>query len=1011
MAKERQKISYRPLDGILVRAPLLPVEAYWSEDTAPESRGRWIETAMAVGSLALSNAAGKSAAEAARFRYRTRMATRPTPFGLFAGVGLAQWGTQTTLSIGDNDPDTHTRPEMGWLLRLAISLEARPEIRRSVRVFANTAAFIRGGRILLEERSSQDGDGKTPPRVSVRATPAARLVLQLARAPVAYAALFQTVAEAAPNVAPERIEKLLDELIGQSLLLTELRPPLTVADPARWLIDRLATVSEAEDIRGKLEAFCRSAKRWDKAPVERRISSYADLSEKAADLGAKPDEPPVQVDTTFAFSGNAIQRDIGREVARAASLMLRLSPFPAGFPYLANYRQAFVARYGEGREVPLMEMLDPNWGLGPPDRNSHGGWLDFDRRDQTLLELACNALRDRKLVVTLDDELIDRLDTQQPDPAGLPASLDISTFVCADPGGLETGDYLVVVGPNIGAPWAGRNLGRFADMLGKRGRAAVSDAAQASHALPGAIAAELNYLPRTFHYANVAVRPNPRDHEISLGLSSSVSPDKQIPLDALLVGVTGNRFYLKWPGHADRVAVSSSHMLNYLEAPPVCHFLAHMLADDITQLHVFDWGPAAEFPFLPRVQVGKCVLRLAEWRLRGEDAALANSKAFRAFVTEKRAEWQIPRMVYLSQGDVRLLLDLDDERYLEQMRREMKKLGSAMRLQLHEALPGPEHAWLPGPGGHYIAELVVSLTKTAAADSEKPTADTQAAAPDDLEIERIIPPGGTWLYFKLFGSPDAEEELLTGPLRTFLEENKSAGLCRDFFFLRYSDPDAHLRLRLRLVDPDDAAQMAGAFFALGGALIESDLSTRIAVDTYERETERYGGPAAIEAAEDVFAADSALALSLFPLLKDGQWKRETVLAVSAIDLLDGLSLGEDVERDIAEQLRPIRRETTELFRSQQADLWSLLENPDLLAEAPNGPEVLDRLARRREATRLLGVTLNDLRKQDRLTNPAVEICQSLVHMHCNRTIGRDRSEERKVLGLMARLLHSRRVRA
>ena len=128
---------YEPLDWMLVRAPLLPVETYLGlsnstsgdearegsidpdtfEDSSLVPRDPRIRQALAVGSSDLLNAlerskpTGRNAAEleGKLLRYLIRMSTRPTPYGLFAGVALAQWGPTTDLALSEVPPRARTR--------------------------------------------------------------------------------------------------------------------------------------------------------------------------------------------------------------------------------------------------------------------------------------------------------------------------------------------------------------------------------------------------------------------------------------------------------------------------------------------------------------------------------------------------------------------------------------------------------------------------------------------------------------------------------------------------------------------------------------------------------------------------------------------------------------------------------------------------------------------------------------------------------------------------------------
>ena len=84
------------------------------------------------------------------YRFLTRMSTRPTPFGLFAGVGLAKWGRTTNLTI--SSPHRHSRPDMEWLSRLlAHSCEAIPEVRECLDLTSNQAIVEIGDRLAIDD--------------------------------------------------------------------------------------------------------------------------------------------------------------------------------------------------------------------------------------------------------------------------------------------------------------------------------------------------------------------------------------------------------------------------------------------------------------------------------------------------------------------------------------------------------------------------------------------------------------------------------------------------------------------------------------------------------------------------------------------------------------------------------------------------------------------------------------------------------------------------------------------
>ena len=139
---------YEPLDFAVVRAPLLPVDtldAFTDGDNdlrdvlSSEARA-----ALAVASMTFSDALAKDGTgplrprtESTLRRYLIRMSTRSTPLGLFAAVGLANWGERTDIELTADHRPRRTRPDAAWLMALVDRAESDPQIRRHLHVRAN----------------------------------------------------------------------------------------------------------------------------------------------------------------------------------------------------------------------------------------------------------------------------------------------------------------------------------------------------------------------------------------------------------------------------------------------------------------------------------------------------------------------------------------------------------------------------------------------------------------------------------------------------------------------------------------------------------------------------------------------------------------------------------------------------------------------------------------------------------------------------------------------------------
>jgi lantibiotic biosynthesis protein len=1036
MKKARAQAGfYDPLPWVVIRAPLLPIESYLAlADAASPAAQRWrteganarpadplVRLALSVGSGHLSDALDEDGPEnldarAKLLRYQIRMSTRPTPYGLFAGVALGAFGDSTAIAIDETKPVRRARPDMEWLLSFVAALEARPEVRRQLRLVAHPAALARSGRVFLSDPTplKDSTDGAV---VSVRDSRAVSAALARARSPIAFDQLVEDVGRDV-DVDRDHIDRLLTELWRQGLLLTDLRPPLTTASPARYVVERLQSLAEPPSEAHALCQTLDALDAWGQLPPADAAEGWSGLKTRLDDLHAGV-PTTIQVDSRLGVTRATVSARVASEAARAADVLLRLTPVPRGSGHLTAYRGAFEARYGQDREVPLLELLDPNFGLGAP--GGHGGMPGVDgrrlaARHETLQAIALNALIQRRAMVAIDDATLNKLSLWDPDPAALPVSLDLAVFIIANSAtDVDRGAFHIALGPNLGARQAGRYIARFADVLGAEAAQALTQSADAEvrHA-PGAIWAELVYLPRRLRSGNVVVRPAIRPYEIAVGVPPGVPPDRAIPLSELSVSVREGRLRLRWRG-AD-VIVRAGHMLTNFQAPQICRFLDDMAEDGVAQLSPFDWGPAFSYPFLPRLVYERCIVSPARWRIDtvSRDADLGtHPREFADRLARFRESWKLPRYCYLAIGDNRLLLDLDAAEQAEVLRVELAALRAGSALMLHEALPGPEHAWVDGAEGCYIAELVVPLVLRPIA---KPTPERAVATEDAPPSEgaaatslanRVRPPGSDWLFVKLYCPAVLEEEFLIGPIRDFCHEMARRRLTDGWFFVRYADPDLHIRLRFR-GDPNRLLTgLLPEVCAWGGDLITEGMCRRFAFDTYDREIERYGGSAGMAAIEAIFTADSPAAIDLLAVLrKASDLDRLTLMVASIDDLLAALGFDEvDRLRWYKNSVHTVHASGPD-FRERKSALRSLLGDPHGVATLEQGAALAGIFAERHRSMASVAKRLATLAESGGLGKPLEVMLQSIVHMHCNRLAGADRSLEERALGLLCRVRQS-----
>jgi thiopeptide-type bacteriocin biosynthesis protein len=267
-------------------------------------------------------------------------------------------------------------------------------------------------------------------------------------------------------------------------------------------------------------------------------------------------------------------------------------------------------------------------------------------------------------------------------------------------------------------------------------------------------------------------------------------------------------------------------------------------------------------------------------------------------------------------------------------------------------------------------------------------------------------PGSEWLFVKLYCPETFQEDVLAYPIRTFAPEALAAGWAEEWFFVRYHDPDLHIRLRFRGERERITGQLLPQLCAWAAKLMDESYCTRFCLDTYERELERYGGPAGMALAESLFAIDSQTISDILYLTKERAFQMDKIaLAVLSIDQsLAHFGLDEAARLQWLRQYVTSRNEVEvgQAYRQHKALLRSLLGQAHTLLDGLGSQQLMQVFERQQEALAPITARLRELAEQGILSVSLDALYSSYVHMHCNRLLGTDRVAERKVMGLLLR---------
>ncbi|MGG1329662.1 lantibiotic dehydratase [Bacillus tropicus] len=1049
--------TFDPLSFFMVRSPLLPMDFYNDifnsskeellslEETISQikklAKDPFVQEAIFVSSNSLyaSMIDWENIDDEKRSnqilqslnKYLIRMSTRPTPFGLCSGVTYGTLDTNTSLTF--DIPGSHkkrARPDMAWILSLIHKLETDTSVLKQLKVHTNSIIVDAGGRLNIPY-NSQCGqqDMNQPVNVessSIRKTPVTDIVLELAKEKISVNDIVTVLKAEFPGTPEDKIHKMILQLVEKEYLLTELRPPLMISAPFNYLLDKLERIQGIEELKGKLYEIKRLIELYNEQQLGKGLETVKEIYYEMQQLANAKN--PLQVDVKLINNSITLNNKVGEEAAKVAEILWRISPDSLGLQNIEAYRNEFIEKYGTYREVPILEVLDEDQGLGAPALYNYpksrrkpiqNDDMNKFKRENYLLSQLLEVSKSNAIEICLDDTDIKQLQPIEPKLETLPNSLELYGNIIAESSEeIDNGNFQFVLGINPGSDGAGKTFGRFIDILeDKTFMEKFQEIYIPERKNEDVIYAELVYLPAAGRAANVTLSHNMRDYEIVIGTNSPKGAAYTLSVSDILVGATFDKFYLKSRSLGKQIIITLSHMLNIQSSPNIYRFLAEIGSEGIRQWTPFMWYSFESAPFLPRVRVGKSIISLAKWNINNKTLNLKENVDFETWKTEfhKWAKtWNMPRWVYQTIADNRILLDIYNPLHLEQLYLEINNLKENELISLLEKETNTLTSWAKDiEGSAYNVECVFPLVKNQSVQF-KTVLPLKSNLPPIQTNSNIVKkfPGSEWLYVKLYGNTSREEELICWQIKNLCTELEQKKIIEKYFFMRYADPEQHIRLRF-YGDPNQlSSTLLPALREWFLSLQEEGILQNIDISTYEREVERYGGPELIDMAESLFHYDSKCVSELLFLTRVEGTKLELdeIATVSVIHYLEcfGLSFKDQLDwfnrmvsyKDYVKEFRGNRNTFMQIGNSNEQ--WLKLRGFE------NGSEILSILEKRRESVYAFIEMMKHVDQKQMLYNSVEDILGSIIHLHLNRLLGIDRPREAKIMAFVRHTLHNLR---
>lgn len=847
--------------------------------------------------------------------YFIRQCGNPTPFGYFGGVGTIKWQDESENKAVIKKLLPNAKLDNDLLHRLVNYFNSVPQIRADLLYKPNNTIYQKVNQIRYIEEFFENDEIKY--KISgVEQMDIISDIIEASRDGIRIVELVSLLLNEKKYEYEETVlAGFIEQLIDEKLLVSTLQVNSTGVEPFKGILRELRNRSETINqydavLLSQLELIEEKLMEINNVSlgIEEGFDALCRILDK---IGVEYDRKKVlQVDMYSELKGD-LSSTLQQDLEDAINLM-SLMPQNERKPRLDEFKKKFLEKY-ENATVPLMEALDPEAGIS-------FGEFKYENENVFLDEAYFSSTNKAKLVEINQQEgfkkkiykkyveayianeytvFLDELDTQGLSPClgKLAPTIQVLFTVCN--AGNEPRIMLVTSGNSS----AGKLIARFADYSEDiyKSLKEITEFEQGFYT--DAIVAEIVHIPE-HRMGNITFRPHIRNFELPILTQSLLDDEFQIDLRDLYLTVKNDVIIVFSKKHQLRIIPKLTNAHNYnKKTNPIYQFLAELEYQEILPSLAFD---ISDFnllsPFVPRIQFKNVIIRPASWSFRASDFKESFGKAenvTKQNISKFLAKWKLPNVVEYYFHGITTIINWQSVSSVKLFLKYILN-GSINSISLTELFDEASNSFVvDGKNRPYFSQCL-ALVKNKYAEHQP--LKRSFFLEDQLQVQRKFVPGHHWIYYKLYGGINTSEKFLKNKLPGLLEQLKEKSLLKKFFFIRYSDPDYHLRCRF-LAEQGKVNEMMMFLNDHFKSLHEDQCFWKIQLDTYNRELERYGDKT-IEMAESIFNADSLFWIGLKELgIENMDYVLPIFFVRSVNSLLGGIGLDEQEKYLVFETLR------------------------------------------------------------------------------------------------------------
>ncbi|OPB84963.1 lantibiotic dehydratase family protein [Elizabethkingia ursingii] len=606
-------------------------------------------------------------------KYFSRISSRCTPFGLFAGVGLGKFSQNVSTLSERKKNDTkivrETTLDMHFLVLLSEYFTTIPKIKETLLFFPSTSIYKIRNRLRYIEYEYVNGRREY--------TNSTALLSKELEQVLYFCKQGKTISEIVSNlinedITEEEAREFIDELIKNQLLISELEPHVSGTDFLSTLIFLLKNKGITTEYN-TLNAIQKKLERLDKN-ISNSVELYYEIEDLIKTFQVKY-EGKFLFQTDLYYQ-NKMELPVRwkRELKTGINFLNKITSVNKE-TYLESFKKSFLERFDQ-EEIPLLYALDTEIGIGyRQDIVSQGvhpylSNLSISRHKinqglnvrltpiQVLLSRKLQEIQfENSVIIQLSDE--DCSDYHE-DWEDIPDTFSIVTEIVSE----NNEEKLVLQGCRGGS--AANLLARFCSGKSDIRKLTKNITQKESDLNSDYILAEILHLPEA-RIGNIIRRPILRSYEIPYLAQSMLPEGHQISVDDLYISVRENKIVLRSKKLNKEIKpyLTNSHKYS-ANTLPVYHFLCDLYSQNNRPKLKFDWGDMKHlYNFFPRIVYKNIIISKACWKVNEKELKSLKEVSNNKLMSLKESnEWRskrkIPAWIQWVKNDNTLTLNLEN---------------------------------------------------------------------------------------------------------------------------------------------------------------------------------------------------------------------------------------------------------------------------------------------------------------------------------------------------------------